>query len=455
LWVFGDGTTSTEENPSHNFTMPGTYVVNLTTSNDCGNDDFSLVVNILAAPTASINALPLEGCVPLTVQYSGETSDLVDTWSWSFPGGIPSNSSEQNPQVVYANSGVYAADLMVANAAGSNSISTTNPIQVDTLPSAQFSFSVDGNTVTFTSSVVNAAEYLWNFGDGTTSTAINPVHQFSSGGTYTVTLNTSNDCGNADAVVLSVEVEDAFTVAFAANFTEACAPFVFDFTDLSSPGATTWNWSFPGGNPENSTEQNPTVVYTTPGVYSVSLEAGNGLQSSVFSEVDYLTLIEIPLAGFDYTVDGNIVSFTNNSINGITYEWDFGDGTPFNTDENPVHEFVPGIYTVSLAVSNGLCSSFISQTIDVNSTATHELTDGHQLSIFPNPTQGLINVSMDRNINRALNYQLLSTDGKILLSESFAVGSDFVIDVTHLPTSIYLLKIEYNGQRVLERILKY
>lgn len=286
------------------------------------------------------------------------------------------------------------------------------------------------------------------------STEPNPVHQFNAGGVYEVSLSTSNECGSGANITLTVEVEEQFVVAFDANFTEACAPFIFEFTDLSSPGTNTWNWSFPGGNPANSTAQNPTVVYTSPGSYTVSLEAGNGIQSNTASVTDYLNLIEAPLADFTYTLDGNTVSFTNNSSNGDSFEWNFGDGA-FSVEENPSHEFTPGIYTVSLAVSNGLCSSFISQTIDVNSTAVHELSNGFKLHVFPNPTQHLLNIQIDGNSNASAKAAIMSIDGKLLLSDVFVGSNDFKFEIGHLPSGIYLLQIDYLDQRIIERIVKY
>ena len=98
--------------------------------------------------------------------------------------------------MTYQTAGDYSVSLIVTNAAGSNTISFDNFIAVEYSPIVGFTYVINLNTITFTNTSQFASNYLWNFGDGSTDTSQNPIHVYSTSGTYTVTLTaTSNDCG--------------------------------------------------------------------------------------------------------------------------------------------------------------------------------------------------------------------------------------------------------------------
>ncbi|MEM8908719.1 MAG: PKD domain-containing protein, partial [Bacteroidota bacterium] len=454
-WVFGDGATSGEFAPNHIYTTPGTYVVTLSASNACGMTEQAQILEILAAPTASFTADVLSGCEPLTVQFQDQSLATVTSWNWSFPGGSPSNSTLANPQVVYTAAGTYPVSLEVSNATGSDQLFLNNYINVEAGPTANFSLSLTGNMLTTNNLSTGASTYFWEFGDGTTSTQASPSHNFSSGGTYTVTLTASNNCGS-ETSQQTVVVEEQLAVAFTANFTEACAPFVFNFSDLSSSSVNSWNWSFPGGNPASSTEQEPTVVYSTPGTYPVSLEVSDGLQTGSVTLTDYLTLLPKPSASFDYTVDGITVSFNNTSSNGLTYEWDFGDGSPVSTTPNPTYTYDnQGVYTVSLFVSNGLCGAFVSEIVDVNSTSVHQLVDGKEVQFFPNPVAEYFYIQFSEAPITPVWGQLMGIDGRVYQSIQLSGDRTTQLDFRILPAGIYLLRLWYQDQWLVEKIIKH
>lgn len=98
-WNFGDGNTSTEDNPVHTYNVAGLYTVQLTASNDCGSTTYSIAIN--TEPTADFTSSPASGCATLTVQFSNLSSANADSYFWEFPGGIPSNSTAYDPYVTY------------------------------------------------------------------------------------------------------------------------------------------------------------------------------------------------------------------------------------------------------------------------------------------------------------------------------------------------------------------
>jgi PKD repeat protein len=350
-WSFGDGASSNETNPVHTYAAGGSYTVTLTSTNPCGSTTATQTVVIVTPPTAGFTATPTSGCASLTVQFTNTSSPNATTWNWSFPGGTPSSSTAQNPAVVYNTAGTYSVTLTVSNAAGSSTASQTNYITVNTVPTTGFTNSISGKTVTFTNTSMNAASYLWNFGDGQTSTLTNPVHTYASDGTYTVTLTSTNPCGSTTATQTVVIVTPP-TAGFTATPTSGCASLTVQFTNTSSPNATTWNWSFPGGTPSSSTAQNPAVVYNTAGTYSVTLIASNSAYSDTLTLTNYITVNTVPTAGFTSSVDSLTATFTNTSNNATSYLWNFGDGQT-STLTNPVHTYSnDGTYTVTLSATN-------------------------------------------------------------------------------------------------------
>jgi len=127
-------------------------------------------------------------------------------------------------------------------------------------------------TVNFTNLSTGATDYLWDFGDGGTSTDVSPAHIYAGFGSYTVTL-TANGPGGTDLELKTayVTVNAKAPVAdFSVTPDEGFAPLVVQFTDLSTGGlATGWSWNFGDGN--GSTQQHPAHTYTARGNYSVSL----------------------------------------------------------------------------------------------------------------------------------------------------------------------------------------
>ncbi len=363
-WNFGDGNSSTQSNPTHNYAADGTYTVVLTATNACGTSTFSQAVVIITAPTAGFTATPTSGCGPLTVQFTNTSSTNATTFNWSFPGGTPSSSTAEDPTVNYNAPGTYTVTLTASNAAGSNTLTQTNFITVQSNPTAGFTTAVNGATATFTNTSTNGTSYNWNFGDGNSSTAANPVHVYGADGTYTVVLTTSNACGTSTSSQ-NVTIATPPTAGFTATPTSGCGPLTVQFTNTSSSNATSFNWSFPGGMPASSAEENPVVTYNSTGTYSVTLTASNAVGSNSATQTNYITVNADPTAGFTAAVNAATAIFTNTTMNGASYSWDFGDGNT-STTANPTHTYsTDGVYTVILTATNACGTSTFSQTVTI------------------------------------------------------------------------------------------
>ncbi|MEO6760092.1 MAG: PKD domain-containing protein, partial [Saprospiraceae bacterium] len=195
LWNFGDGSTSTDANPTHTYMDDGIYPVTLTASNNCGSSTYTFGTDVSSLPTAAFTADATSGCAPFEVQFTNQSGSNASTFAWSFQGGNPATSSASNPVVTWNQPGTYNVQLIASNGTGSDTASTT--ITAVALPNAAFTSQATGLSVAFNNTSANGTSYEWKFGDGQSSTVLNPTHVYSAPGTYTVELTVSNSCGAA------------------------------------------------------------------------------------------------------------------------------------------------------------------------------------------------------------------------------------------------------------------
>jgi len=278
VWDFGDTQSSSELNPVHTFTNPGTYSVVLTASNPDNSDSEEKIGYIkvtLPAVTAGFTANPTTGVFPLEVTFSNSSVNAA-TYFWEF--GDTQSSALQNPVHTYTNPGTYTVKLTASNADFSDTEEKVGYITVtQALVTAAFTASPTIGTfpleVTFNNTSVNATAYAWDFGDSQSSSVKNPVHSYQNPGLYTVTLIASNaDFSDTQIKSNYIEANWPMPVAkFEAIPTTGNDPLVVTFTDLSE-FAQQWSWTFGDGN--TSALQNPENTYSK-GIYTVTLEVTN------------------------------------------------------------------------------------------------------------------------------------------------------------------------------------
>ncbi len=383
-WSFGDNSSSVEENPVHTYANDGSYTVTLTVTNACGTAISTKNVTVVTKPTANFNATNTNGCAPLTVTFNNTSSNNATSFQWEFPGGTPSSSTDKNPIVTYAAAGLYSVSLTSSNAAGSSTAAQSNYVSVAAGPNAGFSASVNGFAANFTNSSTGGNSYAWDFGDANTSNDVNPSHTYAKDGNYTVILTVTNPCGTSTFTQI-VSIITSPNAGFTANTTTGCSALTVQFKDLSSGTATSWLWIFSGGNPSTSTAQNPTVTYSTPGVYDVTLVASGPGGTSTFTQSGFITVTSTPGVDFAPVVNGTSVTFNNSSTNANSYLWSFGDNSN-SVEENPIHTYAaPGTYTVTLTATNNCGTVSSTKTVEIAGAAPNAnfKTAGDQVGCLP------------------------------------------------------------------------
>ena len=256
-----------------------------------------VIQNLLLA----FSAAPTSGNAPLNVTFTDKSTGSPTSWKWTFGDGT--NSTAKNPTHKYSAKGNYTVALTATNAAGSNTVTKSNYINIGApqqKPVVDFSASpTSGKTplnVTFTDSTTGSpTAWKWSFGDGTTSTVKNPVHTYSAAGNYTVALTASNAAGNNTKTKASYIKVTATLQTPVANFwgspVSGKAPLNVTFVDNTTGSPTAWNWSF--GDGASSTTKSPKHTYSAAGNYTVKLTASNAAGSSTKTKSSYIKVTKV------------------------------------------------------------------------------------------------------------------------------------------------------------------
>ena len=250
-WDFGDGNQSSQQNPTHTYDSDGVFTVQLISSNECSNDTIVRDISLSETPSAFFSTDATSGCAPFTIRFTDQSTGTINNREWQFPGGNPTSSNSANPVVSYSSSGNYAATLIVGNELANDTI-TLETITIIEPTLADFQTSINELNVSFTNNSISADRYEWNFGDGTTSQAINPEHAFPTDGTFNIQLISFNEC-SSDTIVRNISLSETPSAFFSTDATSGCVPFTIQFTDQSTGTINNREWQFPGGNPTSST----------------------------------------------------------------------------------------------------------------------------------------------------------------------------------------------------------
>lgn len=333
LFLWDDANNSTMAS----ITVPaGTYSVTVSDASGCSG---TATVNVIETANPSISISGSLGHCP------GETTTITANGGVSYIWDDVANSTTQNITVAQGTYTVIGTDALGCTATASATV-IENP-----LPNIVFvgdSTICEGGTTTITAT--GAASYTWSPVTGLSNTNIpDPTISLLSDTQFTVTGTDTNGCINTAQI--TVRIAPAPEAMF--DFETNCAGLPITFTNTSTPTGLNFNWNF--GNNTTSTLENPIETFSQSGDFLVTLIADNGECADTFSaNVNVLTQ---PIASFSGTplsvvVNEEAVIFSNSSVGGELWFWDFGDSTSINTTFDPQHTFSkPGLFTVTLIAS--------------------------------------------------------------------------------------------------------
>ena len=220
------------------------------------------------------------------------------------------------------------------------------------------------------------------------------------------------------------------------NVGKACYDSVV-YIDQSSYSPTSWSWTFTGGNPSTSTQQNPVVQYSSAGTYSATLVASNQLGSNSITQsvmavgVPGASVVTTPATG-PATANGSAVATATGGTPPYQYNWS-------NTDTGAgVSGLLPAQYTVTITDANGCISQAATATVTYT-TGLVQLTNGQQLKVYPNPATDVLNLVWSQKPNSVIS--VVDLNGKVISTFTATGGLSNVVDVSSLVAGAYILRV--------------
>jgi gliding motility-associated-like protein len=372
-WFFGDGGYSTDHNPLHTYKTTGSFDVTLRVTTTYGCENAFTRIGFIKVPkgvTADFSYNNPGSCTPpTTIQFTNKSTGTGQfTYLWRFGDGTTSNLA--NPSHTYETSGDYTVTLVVNSSQGCvDSIVKQKAVSIG---SVQADFKApdsvcSGTPVTLTNqSTPPPVSVVWDFGDGTQSTDLNPVKTYVNAGVYTIQL-TSNfgACSgvNKKSIKILARPKSDFT---ATNNVGCNVPQSVTFTPTST-NATSFKWLF--GDSTESTQTSPTHVYTKADTFDVTLISfgPNGCPDTIVKN-NFVNITKASVVMKDSLVSGcapltytpSVTVTAPYPVNSIV--WDFGDGTT-GTGTNPTHVYSDtGRYTVKVIYTGPNCTDTVSFT---------------------------------------------------------------------------------------------
>jgi|GEM_PF-4422930 len=383
-WDFGDGSSSTMQNPDHPYQQGGSYRVALTATGPGGVHTSTQTVNVDHRAPAPILTYQINtSSAPYQVQFTGNAVEAVYSWEWDF--GDFNQSTLQNPTHSYQNDGSYTVLLKATGPGGDGDSSEVLNLGI-TPPTVNFSFQAISSghyDMEFTPTVTGAIDRLEIFfGDGDDETLVPPnpaaptfsplQHSYAAAGTYRVEMKAFGPIGNADVNNAVVVVEPPLSPSFTVQpSTGGPAPLTAQLNGQATGHAQQWQWDF--GDGHTGSGQQVSHTFQQQGNYAIVLSVTGPGGTETTTQNLNVGQVQTQASATASPSGGSVpftVFFDNLSVgNGaMTSSWDFGDGES-STETAPTHTyFQAGNLNATLTVTDafGLTSS---TTVVINAQA--------------------------------------------------------------------------------------
>ncbi|MCD6018747.1 MAG: hypothetical protein K0S53_1868 [Bacteroidetes bacterium] len=427
--------------------MAGNYTVSVLDNLGCLKQFPVVLPSIIstASPGFSINTVCLNSPSSFT-DLSVKGNDSIVSWSWDFNDPLSGSSNFsllQNPTHIYTSVGSYSPVLTIQTAIGCiSSFSLGVPFYPVPNPGFLLNSICANSSISFTNtsqiSPGSITSYDWNFGDpgsgiNDSSSVLNPVHFYSSPGVFTITLTTTSNNNCVTSVTHTLTVFALPSASFTAS--SGCLNSNTQFTNLSTSNYIKWYWNFGDASPIDSTTISPAHNFTISGTYSVVLTTMSSNHCFNSDTLD-LDIYPNPVANFNApnVCSNKIVTFTDLSSVGTgtisSWEWDFGDFSAININQNPTHNFTsPGVFNISFTVTSSYgCLATTSKTVGV----------------FPLPVANFSVSNACLNLTSQFTDTSIPGPGATIQSWLWAFGDGSPINTTQAPTHIYALTGVFN-----------
>jgi PKD repeat protein len=434
-WEFGDGTTSALQNPSHSYTVSGTYIVKLTVRNNFG-------YQITRSKPLLVTGINTNVHLGNDTTFCFGSSLMLDagntraTYLWS--------TGENTQRINVSEDGEYSVQVFTAGCVGYDTIKVSSILPAK----ANFNFNALSKClpvqVNFADSSTsycgsNISSWKWEFNDGTSSTLQHPSHIYNAKGTYEVKLTITTNTGVSIARTKNILIETTAPYVNLGNDTSVCKGGSV-MLYANNPGAV-FNWS-PSPDISDATIANPVVTPKSSVMYTVAVTAcGSTTLDSIVVYVDSVAKPAI-------TVQDALLT----SSPSLAYQW-YKDGKIINNAVSRTYRITAnGNYQVEVTNAKG-CKN-ISAAYFYMPGGGHQLDKNFRIKLSPNPTKGTAYLLMSKLPEKPVAVKLYSQTG-VKIVTLIANAYSTPINIANKPNGIYFIEIIVNDKRLILPLIKY
>lgn len=374
-----DDNTGSDQSFDYSGLGPGTYTVRLDVNDGTCDNFYEEEITIYSNPPIPAFTVVANECVNTDISFTNDTDESQHTgviaYMWDFDNDGIIDSTDPDPTFAYSTPGTKTV-VLYDTIPGCSNVSATFDIDISSGPIAGYAPSTlsacEGETIAFTdTSSVDSQDYFWDFQNGFTSTISNPAAQlYENSGSYFVSLTTTDAQGCEDNFVqeISISASPQISIDFDIPCTSPDGVQFFDLTTVDGADIVSWSWEVDGE--EVSTQQNPTLNFSSTGVKTVGLtvQSSNGCEQYVTEDIEVLAAPS-PDFSIDLGCQGETTSFTDEteSVGNPIVSWLWTvDGVNYGTQDIN-HVFTnPGTFDVMLEVTGqNFCSETITKTVEI------------------------------------------------------------------------------------------
>jgi PKD repeat protein len=430
MWYFGDGTTSTQTNPTHTYTANGTYTVKLKAYNCKGGDSLIrtnyITINMATPPVGTNGSHCGQGTVSLSASGSGTLNwyDAASGGNLMGTGTTFTTPNISNTTTYYVGSATAMPNEYVGktDTAGADLLQTNN----------SYYLIFDCYTPVILKSVKVYA-----------STAGNRIIELrASNGTTVLQTTTINVPAGESRITLN------FNIPVGTGMSLRCGTTIPNM--LRNSTGITFPYTLPGKISITGTNASTTRYYF---FYDWEIETPNGCMSSLVPVT--ASILTVPVAAFSSSGATNTIDFTNASTGATSYQWTFGDGGN-STQTNPSHTYATnGTYTVTLISLNGSCSDTTTHDVTITTVGGVEDKTFAGVNLFPNPSKDNVTITFGSFINKPFSVQLFTLTGALVYKNNYQQGGEpIVIDLSAFAEGIYDLVLLSESSQMHLKVVK-
>lgn len=427
-WTFNDNTQSSNIQENITFSSNGSYTIQLEAINSCaGNNSTSqtiVVSHLITPPTA----MDVERCGAGDVTFSATTNGTGSISWYDAPDGILLSSADNYTTNISSNTTLWVEET------GSNSI--YYGAKLDNSGTGGYYTSNTGHALVFDCTEAATLKSVKVYANGAGNREIKLVD----GSSNTIYQQTYNIPDGESRVNLNWDIpvgQDFYLYGPGSpnlyrngSQTASALPYPYNINNIieitgNTASSLAYYYYFYDWEIEKSNCSSPQIPVTA-------------------------TINNTASSDFSYSQNLAVLSFTNNSTNGTSYLWNFGDG---NTSvlENPVHEYSSnGVFTVTLFVTNSCGTVSYNTTVTITSINISEIS-AESIEIFPNPADDFINIKI--NQSGAYHCELIDLTGKTLKSIQLN-KSQTNISIADLGKGAYFIKITNKNTNTVRKLVK-